>query len=71
MLSPQCAYACSYAGSMDAERALAGSEAVFSGEVAEVEEGPTIRMWGISSVLGLLGVGKLLPLPAGLGVVAR
>ena len=50
LLFPQCAYACSCAGSMDAERALADSEAVFSGEVAEVEEGPTIRMWGISGV---------------------
>lgn len=50
MLSPQCAYACSCAGSMDAERALADSEAVFSGEVAEVEERPTIRMWGINGV---------------------
>jgi hypothetical protein len=35
---------------MDAERALADSEAVFSGEVVEVEEGPPIKMMGISGV---------------------
>jgi hypothetical protein len=40
LLSPQCAYACSCSmdpGSIDAERALADSEAVLSGEVVEIE----------------------------------
>ena len=41
LLSPQCAYACTCSmdpGSIDAERALADSEAVFSGEVVEIEK---------------------------------
>ena len=40
LLFPQCAYACSCSmdpGSIDAERALANSEAVLSGEVVEIE----------------------------------
>jgi hypothetical protein len=40
LLPPQCAYACSCSmdpGSIDAERALADSEAVLSGEVVEIE----------------------------------
>ncbi len=50
LLPPQCAYACSCAGSRDAVRALADSEAVFSGEVVEVAEGPPTKMMGISGV---------------------
>ena len=40
VLSPQCAYACQCTmppGSQDAERALADSEAVFSGEVVKID----------------------------------
>ncbi len=53
-LLPDCASACSCAmppGSQEerAERALAESSAVFSGEAVEVEEGPSIKMMGISS----------------------
>ena len=54
VLSPKCASACSCAIESNpkerAKEAMSDSEAVFSGEVAEVEEGPTIRMWGLSGV---------------------
>jgi len=54
-LLPDCASACSCAmppGSQEerAERALAESSAVFSGEAVEVEEGPSIKMMGISGL---------------------
>jgi hypothetical protein len=53
-LLPDCASACSCAipGSQEerAERALAESSAVFSGEAVEVEEGPRIKMMGIGGL---------------------
>ena len=48
VLSPQCAYACSCMGVFSTERYLSSSEAVFSGEVVEVEEGPTLTDYGSS-----------------------
>ena len=46
-LFPDCAYACSCMGASE-QRYLASSEAVFSGEVVEVEEGPTLTDYGSS-----------------------
>lgn len=47
LLSPQCAYACSCAPT-SIQGVLSRSEAVFSGEVVEVEEGPTLPGYGSS-----------------------
>ena len=46
-LFPDCAYACSCMGASE-QRYLASSEAVFSGEVVEVEEGPALTDFGSS-----------------------
>ena len=48
LLPPQCAYACSCIGDFSTERYLSSWEAVFSGEVVEVEEGPTLTDYGSS-----------------------
>ena len=54
VLSPQCASACSCAIESNpkerAKEAMSDSEAVFSGEVAEVKEGPPTKMMGMSGV---------------------
>ena len=47
-LLPDCASACSCAGFPGSQRALEQSNAVFSGEVMDVEGGHTTRMFGMS-----------------------
>ena len=59
-LLPDCASACSCAGFPGSQRALEQSNAVFSGEVMDVEGGHTTRMfgWNVSSLKVTLRVSE-------------